>query len=675
MTAGLKVWSPALPVVNALAFGADPSGVADSLTAIQAAITSVATTGGTVTFPPGTYSLSGKLTVNNNNVTLQGVGGASILKLAASSNSNLLRVNTTSDVTGATRLSRFAMRDLYLDHQGQSQANQASGIEGCLIIHQVDSVRLDNVYVKDARNCAFNIRNSSNVRVRGCTADTVYFGLGANGFNLLGVSGGAGTTTDNVIDGCEVIGTTFTTVTDGAITTGTATLTSATAAFTAADVGKMVLVTGAGTASGLLTTYISARVDATTVTLGNNAGTSVSGATFRYGFNDVGIELGAVLSSRVSAIGNVVRGGNSGVISEGGSDGSSTYVSAIGNHVDGSANIALGFSEAGGGTTLKHELGVCQGNTVYNAQTAIALAGNNYSVTGNIVDRFLGTGVLVGGNDYSERGTVIANNVIKAATTATGHGIDVTKSGAFTNFITDLTIIGNEIDGNTGGSRGVSLVGKLRGVVVNSNQIRGWKNAGILITSTGGASPIDTTIVGNQIRNNNQAANSAGVNSVGIGLGAGDSFLIDGNRITDDQGSPTQTHALHWTSGVVKVLLVGNDLRGNLTGVVNNLGGADVNSQARENLGWAVPTLASTATVALVPGEVIKISGTADITSLTATLDNRIVVLRFTGTAATSGIVDGSNLKLASTFAYTPDDTITLYCDGTNWFELGRSAN
>jgi hypothetical protein len=36
---------------------------------------------------------------------------------------------------------------------------------------------------------------------------------------------------------------------------------------------------------------------------------------------------------------------------------------------------------------------------------------------------------------------------------------------------------------------------------------------------------------------------------------------------------------------------------------------------------------------------------------------------------------DGNNLKIAGNFVTSADDTITLVCDGTNWFETCRSAN
>lgn len=66
-------------------------------------------------------------------------------------------------------------------------------------------------------------------------------------------------------------------VTDGAITSGTPTLTSATAAFVPADVGKTVMVTRAGAANANLVTTVLAYVNATTVTLAANAGSTVSG--------------------------------------------------------------------------------------------------------------------------------------------------------------------------------------------------------------------------------------------------------------------------------------------------------------------------------------------------------------------------------------------------------------
>jgi hypothetical protein len=72
------------------------------------------------------------------------------------------------------------------------------------------------------------------------------------------------------------------------ITSGTPNLTATGATFTSADVGKTILVPGAGAASAYLTTSIAAFVDATHVTLGNNASTTLttSAKVIRYGTDD-----------------------------------------------------------------------------------------------------------------------------------------------------------------------------------------------------------------------------------------------------------------------------------------------------------------------------------------------------------------------------------------------------
>jgi len=59
--------------VSVLDFGADPTGVADSTTAIQSAIDAI--TSGTVLFPRGVYLTSAEITITSAGVTLQGAGG------------------------------------------------------------------------------------------------------------------------------------------------------------------------------------------------------------------------------------------------------------------------------------------------------------------------------------------------------------------------------------------------------------------------------------------------------------------------------------------------------------------------------------------------------------------------------------------------------------------------
>jgi hypothetical protein len=101
------------------------------------------------------------------------------------------------------------------------------------------------------------------------------------------------------------------------------------------------------------------------------------------------------------------------------------------------------------------------------------------------------------------------------------------------------------------------------------------------------------------------------------------------------------------------------------------------------NTGWVAVGLsqtgaADTASTAAMPAPttpLVKVSGTADITSITAGAAGQTVIYKFASTAATNGVVDGSNLKLTGNLLYTADDTLSMVCDGTNWYETARAVN
>ncbi len=76
-------------------------------------------------------------------------------------------------------------------------------------------------------------------------------------------------------------------VTDGAITASDNTLTSATAAFTSADVGKLITVEGAAAAGADLSTTIASYTSATEVELTAAASTTVSGADVWFGSDNL----------------------------------------------------------------------------------------------------------------------------------------------------------------------------------------------------------------------------------------------------------------------------------------------------------------------------------------------------------------------------------------------------
>jgi hypothetical protein len=84
-------------------------------------------------------------------------------------------------------------------------------------------------------------------------------------------------------------------------------------------------------------------------------------------------------------------------------------------------------------------------------------------------------------------------------------------------------------------------------------------------------------------------------------------------------------------------------------------------------------TTASAAAMPVPSTTVVLVTGTTNITSIAAGgVAGQKVTYIF---ASTPTFTDGSNLKLAGNLVATADDTITLVCDGTSWFEIGRSVN
>lgn len=98
-------------------------------------------------------------------------------------------------------------------------------------------------------------------------------------------------------------------VTDANITTGTAILTSATFAFTSADLGKTVSVVGAGAAAAVLYAPIITVTNGTTVTLGLNASTTVSGVVAELGIPAPDGVHGAFQANEAIRLSNVINTG------------------------------------------------------------------------------------------------------------------------------------------------------------------------------------------------------------------------------------------------------------------------------------------------------------------------------------------------------------------------------
>lgn len=105
----------------------------------------------------------------------------------------------------------------------------------------------------------------------------------------------------------------------------------------------------------------------------------------------------------------------------------------------------------------------------------------------------------------------------------------------------------------------------------------------------------------------------------------------------------------------------------------NTYASASVDMRHINSRTTATISVASASAVTLPQyADTIRVTGTTNIDAITASWVGRRVTLIFSGVLA---VADGNNLMLAAPFPATADDTLTLVCDGANWFEVSRSAN
>jgi len=325
-----------------------------------------------------------------------------------------------------------------------------------------------------------------------------------------------------------------------------------------------------------------------------------------------------------------------------------------------------------------------------------------------IKDSGAANGLYIGGNSpttNASRIQVVDNKFDSNGTGATTADIFLSSG------VRDVVVSGNIIKDGT--HQGIKFETDIEAVSIVNNVVRGSDAGGIV---GGGGTPIkNVTIVGNVV---SEVASSS---SEGITVSATDQTLIDGitidgntllsiggyginvfanraiisNNNIQDIGTRTSSVKGIQIKGV-DFIITGNTLKSTVevddgiesltpsaTGIIKNnristgfttsLTVYGTDTIASLNLTEDSADIASAATVTLNPsGDFFNITGTTNITSVTASWSGREVALKFAGILT---FTDGSNLKLAGNLVTTADDTITLVCDGTNWYETARSVN
>ncbi|WEJ98685.1 MAG: glycosyl hydrolase family 28-related protein [Candidatus Sphingomonas phytovorans] len=167
-------------MISVLSYGAVGNGIADDTVAIRNAIAASTPTGGMISFPAGTYKITGTLTISSANVTLVGEGTGA---------TRILSTNTTDDMIkffAATPFTSGGVRDMALDFSGTVTAGAAIRIDGQSaillenlwiyspfqgVVLQGDNraCRLRNIDISDHRSTAFAINGGGNQYLDTCT--------------------------------------------------------------------------------------------------------------------------------------------------------------------------------------------------------------------------------------------------------------------------------------------------------------------------------------------------------------------------------------------------------------------------------------------------------------------------------------------------------------------------
>lgn len=148
-------------------------------TPIQDAIDSLQTSGGTVLVRAGTYSLSTVLTLYDN-ITLRGEGPATVLKLAAAANIEMVK---NEHQGGGGTNTNIEIRDLKLDG-GTGSASDKHGVS----FTNASSCRFVNLLVSDVTEDGIYMSTCSDMDVIGCQVND----CGRNGIAYGGAAVGTG---------------------------------------------------------------------------------------------------------------------------------------------------------------------------------------------------------------------------------------------------------------------------------------------------------------------------------------------------------------------------------------------------------------------------------------------------------------------------------------------------
>ena len=311
-----------------------------------------------------------------------------------------------------------------------------------------------------------------------------------------------------------------------------------------------------------------------------------------------------------------------------------------GNYIDMSGTLNV-FPQASFGINVGHP--------------SFVWTGNRTKVIGNtIVNNKQGAGIQVQEAPYTSN-VVVDGNTLTATDTSTGNGISCIGQHS--------SISNNQISNF---ATGIYLYGEYNSVV--GNQVYKNRSDGILVESK------QNTIVGNVVYNNT----GFGINVSGS---LSDNNVINGNVCFDDQTPKTQTTGIRIVSGRVGNVISGNHCTGNsTTGIIigsagNVYGNNLIGSENPSFYVQAITTLDNTGTPSA--RNVSPVCLTGGTTSITNLLEGYIGQQITISANHNITIVNGATIQLSGSanFVMAPQDSLTLWFRGSEWYETARSVN
>lgn len=206
----------------------------------------------------------------------------------------------------------------------------------------------------------------------------------------------------------------------------------------------------------------------------------------------------------------------------------------------------------------------------------------------------------------------------------------------------------------------ITGTGAYRAVIFTGNRIYNSSGIGVLIDAANGFPGLFT---GNFIHNSG-TSNTVGHNygmKIDTGLNTPSVSVLD-SAFDGNAGDDI------YITGTARKYTIQNVT---LSGTITNLG---IPKRISGVVSDVSKTVASANTLNLPPfGEFYNITGTTNIGGITATWAGHTITLKFNSSLTV--VDDAQNLRLAGNFSASANSTLTLICDGAEWFEVSRSVN